>query len=197
MGGHSIELSRNRKGEGIFLVFDTETTGPPLHRLVQIAWLLFDKEGVLLDKKSILVKPVGFTIPDRVVKIHGITTEKARKNGVSLKVALREFADKLSQPKYLIAHNIVYDADTVVGAEFTRAKIRNDLTRKYRICTKESSTDFCKIPGNGDYKWPSLPELYEKLFNKPLAEAHRAMKDAQACADCFFELKKQGVISVP
>ena len=64
----------------MFLIFDTETTGLPKNykapltdfanwpRLVQLAWQCHDHAGKFLFAKNHVVKPVGFTIPDDVVK---------------------------------------------------------------------------------------------------------------------------------
>jgi len=66
-----------------------------------------------------------------------------------------------------------------------------------KICTMMKSTSFCKIPGaNGRPKWPKLEELYHKLFNKSFAGAHNALADVEACAECFYELVRLGVITI-
>jgi len=58
----------------------------------------------------------------------------------------------------------------------------------------DESTDYCKIPGSYGYKWPSLSELYFKLFDKDFEDAHDAVVDVRACTECFFKLKNKGVI---
>jgi DNA polymerase-3 subunit epsilon len=59
----------------------------------------------------------------------------------------------------------------------------------------KQSTEFCRMPGRyGSYKWPRLSELHVKLFDTPFEGVHDAKEDVQACAKCFFELKKQGII---
>jgi len=58
----------------------------------------------------------------------------------------------------------------------------------------ERSTDHCKIPGSYGYKWPSLSELYFILFDRDFEEAHDAVVDVKACAECFFRLKNEGII---
>ncbi|MDZ7715500.1 MAG: hypothetical protein U5J95_04740 [Balneolaceae bacterium] len=59
-----------------------------------------------------------------------------------------------------------------------------------RVCTKEIGTDICKIPGNYGYKWPTLEELYNHLFDDKFEESHDALNDAKAVADCFLNLKE-------
>jgi len=57
----------------------------------------------------------------------------------------------------------------------------------------KSSVAYCKIPGNYGYKWPSLKELYSKLFGRTLEGVHNALTDVKACALCYFELKKRRI----
>ena len=191
----------------MFLFVDVETTGLPKHfsasvrmienwpRIVQIAWLLYDNNEKQLDEKAFLIKPEGFSIPASATEIHGITTEEALKNGATIKPVLKEFAVALRQSEYVIAHNIDFDS-RIVGAEFIRAKVRNDLFKKDHICTMKSSVDFCEIQHRGRYKWPKLSELHYKLFRRRLFDSHDAMVDVTACAKCFFELKKLKIIEI-
>ena len=55
------------------------------------------------------------------------------------------------------------------------------------------------IPGGrgGQFKWPTLTELHQKLFNKGFGEAHDAAYDVDATARCFFELCRLRVIQRP
>jgi DNA polymerase III epsilon subunit-like protein len=61
-------------------------------------------------------------------------------------------------------------------------------------CTMFSSTAHCAIQGSRGNKWPKLEELHQKLFGEGFEGAHDALVDVQACARCFFELKRLGVI---
>ena len=189
----------------MYLFFDTETTGLPLNwkapvsdlknwpRLVQLAWLHYDGEGNKIGGKSYLVKPEGFTIPSAASKIHGITTDLAMKDGVSLKDVLIEFQDLISQVSYLVAHNMSFD-EKIVGAEFLRNNMVNTIATKRKICTMERTIDFCKINGPYGYKWPKLSELHYKLFVTELEEEHNAAVDINATAKCFWELKKRHIL---
>jgi DNA polymerase III epsilon subunit-like protein len=59
----------------------------------------------------------------------------------------------------------------------------------------KSSVNVCQIANSrGGYKWPNLTELYQYLFHHPFPEAHDAVFDVKACAECFFELKRRGAI---
>lgn len=194
----------------MFLFFDTETTGLPRDwnapvtqvenwpRLVQLAWLLFDREGHKLEGAEHLIKPEGFVIPAESSRVHGITTEQALAEGVSLRSALEEFAAKIAAAELLVAHNMSFD-EKIMGAEFLRSEIASGLFTTERVCTMLSSIEFCALPAsNGKgYKWPRLSELHLKLFGEDFADAHDALVDTSACARCFFELYKRQVIDLP
>lgn len=193
----------------MFLFFDTETTGLPRDwnapvdrldnwpRLVQLAWLLYDKNGKKIEGHEHIIKPEGFSIPPESSKVHGITHEMAVAKGEDLRTVLEEFAQGISEAEFLVAHNMSFD-EKIMGAEFLRAQIENGLFETERICTMLSSIDFCRIPSaNGSYKWPRLSELHIKLFGKDFDDAHDALVDTSACARCFFELKEKKIINIP
>lgn len=193
------------RGGAFYLFFDTETTGLPKDykapvtkldnwpRLVQIAWALYDKDGNLLEEKSIVVRPEGFEIPKVASDIHGITTERAVSEGRPLVDVLKEFNEVAGRAKSLVAHNMSYDI-MIVHAELLRSKLPCGIEKKTAICTKESSTNFCAIDGPYGYKWPKLAELYVKLFGEELKDAHDALIDVKATAKCFWEMKKRGIL---
>ncbi len=191
----------------MYLIFDTETTGLPKNynaplsdsanwpRLVQLAWQVHDLEGNLVEVKNFIIKPENFTIPYDVVKVHGITTERALQQGVDLNWLLLEFEKSISKCHALVGHNISFDLN-ILGAEYYRKQIANPLIEKRTIDTKELSTDFCAIPGGkgGKYKWPRLEELHFKLFNTGFDAAHNAAADVEATTRCFLELMRIGII---
>lgn len=189
----------------MYLFLDTETTGLPIRwsapatdlqnwpRLVQLAWILFDKDGAELEARDMIVKPEGFAIPKSASEIHGITTERAASEGVLIIQALDEFLSIVAKSQVLIAHNMSFD-ENILLAELIRANKRDRLAGISKICTKEGSTDYCRIPGNFGYKWPTLHELHFTLFGEGFDEMHDAAADVRICAKCFFELKRLGII---
>lgn len=194
----------------MFLIFDTETTGLPRNynapltdfdnwpRMVQIAWQLHDDKGNLLHNDSIIIKPEGYTIPFNAEQVHGISTARALEEGKDLKTILEQFTGIVNQCSYLCGHNIEFDIN-IIGAEFLRMGLPNVFEGKRSIDTKnDQTTEFCAIPGGkgGKFKWPTLTELYTKLFNESFAEAHNAAFDVQATAKVFFEIIKRGITRV-
>jgi DNA polymerase III epsilon subunit-like protein len=189
----------------VYLFFDTETTGIPDNhnapasnlknwpRLVQVAWLLSDEEGNEVSSAEYIVKPDGFVIPMDATKIHGITTELAQQNGVDLQSVLNAAAAVIVKAHVLVAHNIKFD-EKILGAEFLRSGYPNPIESKERLCTMKVSTNYCCLPGNYGYKWPTLQELHMKLFEKSFEGAHRALVDVRACARCYYELKRRKIV---
>ncbi len=189
----------------MYLFFDTETTGLPRNwnapvtdlgnwpRLVELAWLMYDKQGRCVEGQSVIVKPDGFSVPADAAAVHRITTARAMAEGVVLKTVLGEFVRAVKASRLVIAHNINFD-EKIVGAEILRAGVDRRFFDVERYCTMKESTAFCAIPNRYGFKWPTLAELHHCLFGKGLDDTHRAGADVQACADCFFEMKRRGII---
>ncbi len=191
----------------MYLIFDTETTGLPQNynaphtdlenwpRLVQIAWQLHDSKGNLINAGNRIVKPDGFTIPFNSEKIHGISTDRALKEGHDLKDVLQEFAEDIEKAELIIGHNIEFDLN-IMGAEFIRGEVESKMFDTKSFCTKLETTDFVAIPGGrgGKFKWPTLTELHNKLFGVGFDDAHDAAYDVDATSRCFFGLLTQKVV---
>ena len=194
----------------MYLIFDTETTGLPKRwdapltdfdnwpRCIQIAWQLHDEMGNLLEHQDYLIKPEGFNIPFDAEKVHGISTELASENGITLQEVLEKFEISLSKSKFIVGQNLGFDVN-IMGAEFLRAG-RENMVQNFPVldtCT-ERTAELCQLPGGryGRFKLPTLTELHQKLFNEPFAEAHNATADVEATTRCFLELiRKQNFTS--
>ncbi|MCG8796443.1 exonuclease domain-containing protein [Tenacibaculum finnmarkense] len=197
--------SKIKSSKNYILFFDTETTGVPRNwkapasdtknwpRLVQLAWLLYDENGNIIESQNVIIKPDNFIIPKEASNIHGITTEKAYADGKDLITILNEFESKIKEANLLIAHNISFD-EKIMGAEFFRRNNSNPLTKVKKFCTMEKSTNICKIDGHYGFKWPKLQELHYFLFKENFIDAHDAKADIQATAKCYFELKRRNLI---
>ena len=192
-----------------YVFFDTECNGLPFSnklgvddtsnwpRMIQLAWLVTDEQGSILKSQSHIICPQGFIITDEVEELTGITTSRAKSEGVNLRTVLNEFMDDLVDAELVIGHNIDFDKH-VLGCELYRERLDYDtLLNKKSVCTMQRSTNFCAIPNPnsyyGGYKWPKLEELYQKLFNTTLSNAHDALSDVEATRKCYFELKQQGI----
>ena len=190
----------------MYLFFDTETTGLPKDwnapisdldnwpRLVQIAWSHYDSSGNKMSDNGYIIKPQGFVIPPHSSVVHRISTERALQEGADLKTVLEKFVQDIKNVKFLVAHNMDFDIK-IVKAEFLRNNILSNISEISKICTMKRATSFCQIKGSHGFKWPTLSELYLKLFKEDFQDAHDASVDISACAKCFFQLKKMKIIS--
>lgn len=187
------------------LFFDTETTGVPKNykasykdtenwpRLVQLGYVAYDGDDEVLSHEFVVI-PVGYEISPEVSRVHGITQEAALRDGESLAQVLSEFRSAVIWADMLVGHNLNFDMN-VLGCEYVRMGGDNPLIEKKVYDTMLKSTPLLKLPGKfGNYKWPKLQELYQFLFNEPLAQTHTALDDIRQTAKCYFELQRRGVV---
>ena len=94
---------------GKYLFIDTETISFNAQKdhIVQLAWLLTDSTGKLFYEKSLLIKPHENKVPDNI--IHGISQEKANREGKPLRTVLQYLGEHLNGAKNLVAHNAKFD----------------------------------------------------------------------------------------
>ncbi|MCL7764417.1 DNA polymerase III subunit alpha [Polaribacter sp. Z014] len=186
----------------MYLIFDTETTGLPKSwnapmtdtdnwpRCIQIAWQLHDEMGKVLEHNDFLIQPDNFNIPYDAERIHGISTELAAEQGISLNEGLVLFNEALAKTKFIVGQNLNFDLN-IMGCEFHRLGIESNLTSLPILdtCTEKTAT-MCQIPGGrgGKFKLPTLTELHNHLFGVGFGEAHNATADVEATTRCFLEL---------
>ena len=201
-----LEFKPSVTNQGHFLVFDVETNGLPKSytdspentknwpRVVQLAWMLFDKSGGLIDS-SVDIIMGNFTIPVESSAIHGITKQISEEQGADIVTVLDKFKSSVDKCQVIVAHNMDFDYP-IVQAEFIRLKKWKTFAGKKLVCTRKPNTEVVGIPkirGNG-YKFPELTELYGKLFYQNPYKAfdhlgtHNALVDVKLTAKCFFWL---------
>lgn len=193
----------------MILFLDVETNGLPKNyqapldefenwpRAVQVAWARYTNSGEFLNSTKALVKPDRWTISAELTKIHGLTTEICE-TGTPIVDILDSLACWVAEADYIVAHNVDFDT-AILGSEFLRAGMDNPFLGKRFVCTMKESTDYCAIGSgrDGRYKWPKLSELYATLFpGEQIENEHDALSDTLACARCFWELVRHGVITV-
>ena len=186
----------------MYLIFDTETTGLPKSwnapmtdtnnwpRCVQIAWQLHDNMGNIIEHHDFLLQPDGFNVPYDAERIHGISTELAQEQGISLQEGLQLFNEVLQKTTFIVGQNLNFDLN-IMGCEFHRLGVASNLTTLPILdtCT-EHTAQLCQIPGGrgGKFKLPTLTELHKHLFGVGFGDAHNATADVEATTRCFLEL---------
>ena len=181
------------------LAYDTETTGLPLFKepsehpdqphIVQLAACLVDIDTrKTIASMNVIVKPEGWTIPDDVAAIHGITTEHAMDVGISEPVALEMFLQLWSE-RLRIGHNQSFDARIIRIAQM-RHSFSLESQEVWKAgqseCTCYMARPHTKLDKN---KLPKLGEAYQHFFDKPMEGAHTAMGDVDGCLAVYFAIK--------
>ena len=183
------------------ITFDIETTGlipkglnwktdyMGFPHIVQIAWKRSDEHHI----HNYIIKPEGYIIPDESIKIHGITNEEANKTGIDFGIVMLIFIRDCLIAEKIIGHNIYFDT-SIIKANIKRYNTGIDaaiiaLHKDKRIDTMMKTIKFCglKQKDGKKPKFPSLEELYFKLFNETF-DAHNAVNDVRATEKCYNKL---------
>ena len=193
------------------LVFDTETTGLPIGRnpsiretkkwphIVQLSCILFDTDTneIIRSYDTVVKVPDNIKISEESISLHGISRDISNTRGLPVKDVLKEFNQMLIASDKVIGHNISFDK-RVVMVESIRLYISQYFTidgaRKPEYCTMKNSVDICKIEkvgkdGDKYFKYPSLTELHDKLFQKTPKNVHNSMVDILVCLRCYCKLE--------
>ncbi len=186
------------------LFIDTETSGLPKDWekpysakdnwpfCVQIAWIIYTKEGKQLKQENHYINENDFKISASSIKIHGITHKFLGENGKSRKEVLKMlYDDVIKYQPLVIGHFMDFDYK-MTGVDFYRTGIENPVKKEMTFCTMRAATFMIKNPS---LKFFRLGDLYEALFHTKLYNQHNALVDAKATADCFFELIKRGEVT--
>lgn len=181
------------------LFLDTETTGlPDTHnlrwgeypyyrkldkysnaRIVQFSMLITDNKYNFIDVKDYIIKREDFDITNE--KFHGITNKISDNLGVSFDVvAVEIFYENLKKVSHIIAHNVAFDVG-VIKSELYRRNLQyiiDEIDKKTLLCTMKHMKPILKIINQyGNYKNPSLNEIYKFNFNKDVENAHNSLYD--------------------
>ena len=101
-----------------YMVVDVETHdwkdgGPRNGRIVEMAWMVFDRDMKCLESKQYLLKPHGYDkIAQKATACHGITTELAVEYGVNAQhvfVEFTAFLNQLPDNGFVIAHKMEHE----------------------------------------------------------------------------------------
>lgn len=207
------------------LIYDTETTGFPIFKepsegpnqphIVELAALLYDDSGHLIDKMHRIVRPDGWVIPDEAAEIHKITTERAMDEGVPEHEVIAEFHALQQRADLRAAHNETFD-QRIMRIGFKRfgdgrptylvmtQEEKDAVAEAFKLrpayCTAKASTKACNLPPTEkmiakNMRFPKTPTMAEAYFHytqEKLEGAHNALVDALACARVYFLIQGVG-----
>lgn len=195
----------------MILAYDTETTGLPDFKnpsdaphqphIVQFAAMLINPiTEQPMTSVNLIVRPDGWTIPDEVAAIHGITQDVAMAVGVSETLVTQIYMELISQTELRIAHNVSFDDRIMRIAMLRFGKDRTAceaFEARPKFCTMGAASKIMKMPptekmqmaGFNKPKPPRLAEAIDYFFGETLEGAHDAFVDVRACARLYFKLK--------
>ena len=179
-----------------YIAFDFETSGLPRGRrnikvthetlsnfdgcrAVSLSAARFSQRGRLIKTFDAIIRPDDFKIGEESVAIHGITNERALKEGRPFPEVFRDFMDFIGpRTKTLVAHNAQFDT-SVLHSEILRhgldATQVDDLVIR---CTLELYKDRFLSP-------IKLTKLYSEIFGEEFDNAHNSLADSIACGKVY------------
>jgi DNA polymerase III epsilon subunit-like protein len=186
--------------EDIYCIVDIETNGFPENvegkikypEILQVAWVLTNSKGVLIKKKSFIVKSDFFKNNSKA-EILNIDFSVANIVGVPINEIMAKFLEDLKISDFVVSHNTDFDISILSNYFLSNFNI-NPFSKKSILCTMKSTIDFCKIENKYGYKFPKLSELYFKIFNYQLSNSHNAEVDVLHTLKCFKKLKELNII---
>lgn len=148
-------------------------------RIVQFSMLITDKQYKFEDVKDYIIKREEFEITNE--SFHNITNEISDTIGVNFNtVAIDIFYELLKKVTHIIAHNVGFDVG-VIKSELHRRNLQyiiDELDKKTLLCTMKHMKPILKIINPyGNYKNPSLNEIYKYNFKKDIENAHNSLYD--------------------
>ena len=187
------------------LILDTETTGLPEGKnislyntqkwpyVIQLSYIIFDTEEneVVHTFDSVIKLDDSVEISEKSISMHGVTRERSQTEGAIMKGALEELNDNLKTIDLIVGHNISFDKQIMI-VENIRNNVFSLFPKKRLFCTMKEYKENCDIkkerPDGTRYaKYPTLCELYEKLFGTKPDNLHNSYVDVLVCARCYIQ----------
>lgn len=204
------------------LFYDTETSGLPewskpsedpcQPHVTQIAAeLCVEETGETLAALNMIVRPDGWTIPQELQDLTGITMERAARFGVPARVALHSFIELWLNSDVRCAHNESFDmrmlriclmrdahySGLTMETDADPAPFADYWKKAPAFCTQTNSVKIINLPPTPKMvaarrmgpKSPNLGEAYQFFTGKALEGAHNAQVDIMACKAVYYGIK--------
>lgn len=207
------------------IVFDVETTGllpkNPADEhpyITQLSYAIYNTDINEFDNTfNVYIKvPENIIISEKITELTGVTRELLNKKGVDIVYALQTFYNAYITCDEVVAHNLSFDSKMIYTE--TKRNFNNLGTTEeslnilemfessfcafYKIekyCTMMNSIDICSIiktNSRGSYKkYPTLCELYLRLFESNPDNLHNSMIDVIVCLRCYLMIRHKITIS--
>jgi len=179
-----------------YIAFDFETPGLPRGRrntkvtqetlpnfdgcrAVSLSAARFSQKGRIIKTFDAIIRPNDFVIGKDSTAIHGITHERAMKEGRPFPEVFRDFMEFIGpRTKTLVAHNAQFD-ESVLRSEMLRHGLNTDQIEDFVIrCTLQLYKDRFMAP-------IKLINLYKDIFGEEFDNAHNSLADSIACGKVY------------
>ena len=177
-----------------YIAFDFETSGLPVGRrpltsetvgqydtcrAVSLSAARFSNRGRLMDTFDAIIQPFDFEISQGSIDVHGITRERAMREGRPFTEVFLDFMKFVGpRSRNLIAHNAQFDT-SVLKSEMIRNNIDLNLIEDFNFrCT-------LKMYKERFLKPIKLGVLYKELFGVDFENAHNSLADCIACGRVY------------
>lgn len=183
----------SHKVGGLWLIFDTETTGlvneatsdlAQQPHVIEFAGVHIDQGGEIVAEMSMLFKPPIPKLPDIITKITGITDETLADKLPFNCEAVQRFVNA-ADVSTAVAHNFAFDK-AMLGFEFARQNQTIEWPKR-KICTVEASV---AVKG----RRMKLGDLHREFFGEGIVGAHRALNDVKALARIVHFMRMKGML---
>jgi DNA polymerase III subunit epsilon len=191
MTSHELSTAPPTMGNVSFAVVDFETTGlnPETDRIVQLAAIIVNEEGNIVDSFDTIVKPESPSEYQHGAEhIHGISAEQVS-GGMPLRNALEQLWS-INAGHIFTAHNAAFDLG-FLHAESERVGIEGRI--EFHIDTLELSR---RATGADTTRRHNLLALCEH-YGIERDQVHDARSDATATAQLLMHLIKELGVEMP
>jgi DNA polymerase III alpha subunit (gram-positive type) len=188
------------------------STDQPVY-ITQLSFALYDavSRRLIQTYNAYINIPEHVEISEKIIQLTGIDREKLLSEGIDIIDVLERFYDAYCCADIVVAHNLDFDSKVMeieANRNYERLKNKNEemaphivwmfdsiytkLTNIVMKCTMKMSKELCNIErvnSRGIYiKFPTLCELYEKLFHTKPENLHNSMMDVLVCLRCYLKL---------
>lgn len=188
-----------------YLLFvDTETSGIPRDwnqpysrrdawpHILQLAWVVCTSDGTEIKAENYYISPSDYDLSPESGAIHGLTPAFLHAHGQSYHAVLQRLHRDLTHYQPLVVAHFMQLDFHMMGVGFHRSGLTNPLLGLPLFCTMRATGPLLRHSSQGFLR---LGELYQRLFKEPQLREHDALADAYAAARCFFEMRRQGIIT--
>jgi DNA polymerase III epsilon subunit-like protein len=177
-------LDKNIANNENYISLDVETgTWSTVSDIIQLSYIIYDSSHNEIKRSNKFIK--NRIVERRAYDIHGISSEYLLKNGEEYKQVMYDFLVDLNKCKYVIGHNINSDIRHI-KSNFEKYGINI----KYDPFEDKIIEDTMRMDKqiNSRKKFLKLGDLYLDLFKENMKNAHDALADCKATAECYFIL---------